>query len=110
MGSLLKHWPMPQQKRRYDPLVLRAQVAEKQRNIFAIRNTDAGKLPFEPESITDVDLTHLHFDHAGGISKWASGGGKIAELCYPQAKIWLQQSNFENAQNPSPRERASYLK
>ena len=39
----------------------------KQRQIFAIRNTPGADLPFSPDTVTDVILTHLHFDHAGGI-------------------------------------------
>ena len=60
-----------------------------------------------PEAITDVILTHLHFDHAGGISYYDSGELK---LTYPNAKIHLQKDNFDLALNPNVREKASYLK
>ena len=83
--------------------------AEKPRKIFEIKNEPSEKLGFAPESVTDIILTHLHFDHAGGISRWKDAQKKEAELTYPKAKMWLQRSNFENARNPNPREQASYL-
>jgi glyoxylase-like metal-dependent hydrolase (beta-lactamase superfamily II) len=80
----------------------------KQRQIFAIRNTPAAELPFTPDTVTDVILTHLHFDHAGGISRFAADV-KTAELVYPKATVWLQRANYETACKPNMRERASYL-
>jgi len=80
----------------------------KQRQIFAIRNTPAADLPFSADTVTDVILTHLHFDHAGGISRFA-GDGKTAELVYPKATVWLQRANYKTASQPNMRERASYL-
>lgn len=82
---------------------------EKQRAIFAIRNTPANELGIEPEQITDIILTHLHFDHAGGISRYKSGSPEELELVYPQATVHVQKANFENAANPNVKERASYL-
>lgn len=80
---------------------------DKQRQIYAIQNNP---LPagFDPGSVTDVILTHLHFDHAGGISRF-DGTNKPVPV-YPSARIHLQYDNFENAKNPSLKERASYLK
>ncbi|MEZ6197186.1 MAG: MBL fold metallo-hydrolase [Planctomycetota bacterium] len=60
----------------------------------------------EPESITDVVLTHLHFDHAGGVSSMRDGE---ARLVFPQAVHWVQRRNLDNARRPGIRERASYL-
>jgi glyoxylase-like metal-dependent hydrolase (beta-lactamase superfamily II) len=82
--------------------------APKQRQIFAIKNTPPSDLGFSPETVTDVILTHLHFDHAGGISRFTADG-KTLELVYPQATVWLQRANYENARQPNRRERASYL-
>jgi len=59
-----------------------------------------------PEDVTDVILTHLHMDHAGGVAR-RGASGKI-ELTFPNATHHLQRKNLENASNPSPRERASY--
>lgn len=57
--------------------------------------------------ITDVILTHLHFDHAGGATK--SVNGKIVPT-FENATYHLQKANFETALNPNIREKASYLK
>ena len=80
---------------------------DKQRSIFAINNTQQKDWGFEPKSITDLILTHLHFDHAGGVSFYDAAGS--LKLTFPNAQIHLQESNFKNAKNPSLKERASYL-
>jgi glyoxylase-like metal-dependent hydrolase (beta-lactamase superfamily II) len=58
-----------------------------------------------PESITDVFLSHLHFDHCGG----ATTGNPEQPLAFPQARIHIQQAQWDWARNPSSRDRASYL-
>ena len=60
-----------------------------------------------PEEITDVILTHLHIDHAGGILSGSSS--EESRLTFPKARIHLQRKNLETALNAGPRERASYL-
>ena len=60
--------------------------------------------------VTDVILTHLHFDHAGGLSRRVGGSGQEVEPCYPGARAHLQEANWDVARAPGPRERASYLK
>lgn len=79
---------------------------EKERGIFAIKTIPFKDAGVVPEDITDVVLTHLHFDHAGGISYIKDGK---ALLSFPNATIHLQRDNFENAKSPNLRERASYL-
>ena len=61
----------------------------------------------KPEDITDVILTHLHFDHTGGSTK--SENGKIVPA-FPNAKYFVQKKNFEWAMNPSDRDKGSYIK
>lgn len=58
------------------------------------------------DDITDVILTHLHFDHAGGTTK--EKNGKIAPT-FAKATYYVQKSNYENALQPNVREKASYL-
>lgn len=82
---------------------------EKDRKIFGIELDPAVHGKFALDQVTDVILTHLHFDHAGGISKYKPGTSEL-ELCFPQATVHLQKDNFENALKPNLRERASYLK
>ena len=56
--------------------------------------------------ITDVILTHLHFDHAGGSTTEING-----ELVptFPKAKYYVQRENLETAKKPNIREKASYF-
>lgn len=61
---------------------------------------------YNPEDITDVILTHLHFDHAGGAT--CAHNGEIVPT-FPKAIYHVQKSNLENATQPNIRERASYL-
>ncbi len=64
------------------------------------------RLGLKPEDITDVILTHLHFDHAGGATKEVAG--RLVPT-FPNAKYYVQKSNLETAQNPNLREKASYF-
>jgi glyoxylase-like metal-dependent hydrolase (beta-lactamase superfamily II) len=57
--------------------------------------------------ITDVVLTHLHFDHAGG-STWRDGDA--LRPVFANARYHVQRRNWDNAHDPNPRERASYLR
>jgi len=57
------------------------------------------------ESITDVVLTHLHFDHAGGGFRQGEDG---LELVFPNATHWVQQKHWDWSRNPSQRDRASF--
>lgn len=56
--------------------------------------------------ITDVVLTHLHFDHAGAAVSWRDGALRPT---FPNAKYYVQKQNLETARNPNRRERASYF-
>lgn len=55
--------------------------------------------------ITDVILTHLHFDHAGGST--TEKNGQLVPT-FPKARYHLQRKNLETAQKPNIREKASY--
>jgi glyoxylase-like metal-dependent hydrolase (beta-lactamase superfamily II) len=76
--------------------------SEKNRAIFSI-----GDEPYIPlEGITDVLLTHLHFDHVGGISRIENGE---VTPNYPDARHYVSAANYENGKHPNVREKASYL-
>ncbi|MDA8979762.1 MBL fold metallo-hydrolase [Chitinophagales bacterium] len=63
---------------------------------------------FSPEDITDVVLTHLHFDHCGGaVSKDADGS---LYTTFPNATYWSDKEHWNWAINPNAREKASFLK
>jgi glyoxylase-like metal-dependent hydrolase (beta-lactamase superfamily II) len=64
-------------------------------------------LNLKPEDITDVILTHLHFDHTGGSTKHENG--KIVPA-FPNAKYFVHKKNYEWAMNPSERDKGSYIK
>ncbi len=63
---------------------------------------------YKPEDITDVVLTHLHFDHVGGAVKWAEDG-KTPELTFPNATYYCTKKQWDTAMDPNPREKASYF-
>lgn len=60
------------------------------------------------EDITDVFLTHLHFDHCGGAVKKDKQGRLVPT--FPNATYWTNKTHFDWAMNPNERERASFLK
>lgn len=62
---------------------------------------------YEPEEITDVVLTHLHFDHCGGAVSLSNGK---SELTFKNATYWSSEQHWNWAINPNPREKASFLK
>lgn len=66
---------------------------------------DAG---FSKSDITDVFLTHLHFDHCGGALERNADGEIIPD--FPNAIYWSCKSHLDWALDPNPRERASFLK
>ncbi|MBC8214607.1 MAG: MBL fold metallo-hydrolase [Candidatus Marinimicrobia bacterium] len=57
--------------------------------------------------ITDVIITHLHFDHSGGATSIDENGELIPT--FPNAKYWISETNWNHANNPNPKDRASYL-
>lgn len=65
------------------------------------------KTGFEKEDITDVILTHLHFDHCGGA---VSMQNNILVPTFPNATYWSQSQHWQTAVNPNAREKASFLK
>lgn len=63
---------------------------------------------FSRSDITDVFLTHLHFDHCGGALERSSSGEIVP--AFPNATYWSCASHLEWALNPNDREKASFLK
>jgi len=62
---------------------------------------------FEPEDITDVIFSHLHFDHCGGTTYYDENGN-IAHT-FPNATYHVTRQHLETATNPNAREKASFL-
>ena len=65
------------------------------------------KYGFTKDDITDVFLTHLHFDHCGGSIK--REGDKLVPN-FPNATFWSNESHWVTATQPNEREKASFLK
>ena len=78
----------------------------------------------KPEDITIVINTHLHFDHAGGNTKWRDEGGGMRDEAkspnlhpsslipypsFPNARYLVSKSEVAHAESPHERDRASYL-
>lgn len=66
------------------------------------------KRGFSFHDITDVILSHLHFDHAGG-SIQHNNNRSGWELTFPNAAYWVSKPQWEWAIHPNPREKASFL-
>lgn len=61
-----------------------------------------------PEAITIVINTHLHFDHAGG-NTFSDADGRVAPA-FPNARYFVSRAEFEHGEQPTERDRASYLR
>ena len=72
-------------------------------------DSSLAKLGFNRDDITDVFLTHLHFDHCGGsiqFNKEKTG----YEPAFKNARYWSNTNHWQWATEPNPREKASFLK
>lgn len=66
------------------------------------------KLGFGLDEITDVFLSHLHFDHCGGAVKYNTDRTKL-ETVFKNATYWSTENHWEWATKPNAREKASFL-
>jgi glyoxylase-like metal-dependent hydrolase (beta-lactamase superfamily II) len=66
------------------------------------------KFGFHRDDITDVFLTHLHFDHCGGSVQWNKDKTGY-EVAFKNAKYWTNENHWEWATKPNLREKASFL-
>ncbi|MDR0541247.1 MAG: MBL fold metallo-hydrolase [Dysgonamonadaceae bacterium] len=64
------------------------------------------KQGFEPEQVTDVVLSHLHFDHCGGCTYRDSNGN--LQITFPNARHWAARKQFNNYLNPNALEKTSF--
>jgi glyoxylase-like metal-dependent hydrolase (beta-lactamase superfamily II) len=71
-------------------------------------NGNLNKLGFSKDDITDVFLTHLHFDHCGGAIQWNKDRTGF-EPVFKNAKFWSTENHWQWATEPNAREKASFL-
>ena len=69
--------------------------------------TSLHKAGFRESEVTDMFLTHLHFDHCGGSVKYKDGG---AVLTFSNARYWSNPQHWKWATQPNAREKASFLR
>ena len=67
------------------------------------------ELGFQPDDVTDVFMTHLHFDHCGGSIRWNKDRTGY-ESAFKNAVFWTNKDHWEWATEPNAREKASFLK
>lgn len=88
-------------------------LSEKLNDIYGVDHSQftleksLAELSYSTDDITDVILTHLHFDHAGGSTYRAENGD--IKLTFPNAVYYLQKKQWEWANNPSDRDKASFF-
>jgi glyoxylase-like metal-dependent hydrolase (beta-lactamase superfamily II) len=86
---------------------------EKLKDIYKLNNTTGDLLTslrnvgLYPNDITDVILTHLHFDHAGGSTTVVDG--KLVPT-FPKARYYVQKKQWELSQNPTEKDRGSFMR
>jgi glyoxylase-like metal-dependent hydrolase (beta-lactamase superfamily II) len=90
-----------------------SKFTEKQRDIYRLDTAGSelhrslARHGISAEDVTDVLLTHLHFDHAGG-STHAEGGEIIPS--FPKARYYVQKAHWELALHPTEKDRGSFMK
>ena len=72
-------------------------------------HSSLAKHGFSADDVTDVFLTHLHFDHCGGSVKWNQDRSGF-EMAFKNAKYWSNPDHWKWATEPNNREKASFLR
>lgn len=89
----------------FEPKLRERYGVQEPRHILIDSLREAG---FEHEDIDVVVLSHLHFDHAGGLlAPWSEG--REPELLFPNATFVVGSNHWERARHPHPRDRASFI-
>lgn len=71
-------------------------------------DTALNKLGYSAAEVTDVILTHLHFDHCGTCTKFNNDKSEVVPV-FPNANYWVGKAQWENFLNPNVREGDSYF-
>ena len=87
--------------------------SEKQAGIYGVNRSQTfarslfEKTGYQPEDITIVVNTHLHFDHCGGNTIKNESGETLPQ--FPNARYFVSENEFNHAVNPTERDRVSYV-
>jgi len=68
-----------------------------------------GEMGLSLTDVTDVVITHLHFDHNGGLTDWYDEPGGKTTLRFPNARHWVHRMHLEHARSATPKDRASFV-
>ena len=71
-------------------------------------DTALNKLGYSAAEVTDIILTHLHFDHCGTCTKFNNDKSEVVPV-FPNANYWVGKAQWENFLNPNVREGDSYF-
>lgn len=89
----------------FDPRMRERYGVQESQHVLIDSLREAG---FEHEDIDVVVLSHLHFDHAGGLlAAWSEG--REPELLFPNATYVVGAQHWQRAMQPHPRDRASFI-
>ncbi|MDG2524707.1 MBL fold metallo-hydrolase [Stenotrophomonas sp. HITSZ_GD] len=89
----------------FEPRLRERYGVQEDRHVLVDSLREAG---FEHEDIDVVVLSHLHFDHAGGLlAPWSEG--RAPELLFPNATFLVGAAHWQRALHPHPRDRASFI-
>ncbi len=89
----------------FEPKLRERYGVQEPRHVLMESLREAG---FEHEDIDVVVLSHLHFDHAGGLlAQWSEG--REPELLFPNATFLVGAEHWQRALHPHPRDRASFI-
>ncbi len=89
-----------------------SKFTEKQKDIYRLENdrfdlaSSLRRLGLTTDDITDVLLTHLHFDHAGGSTERVDGALRPA---FRNARYYVQRQHWQQAVNPTIKDRGSFM-
>lgn len=68
-----------------------------------------GKHGLGAADVTDVIVTHAHFDHCGGLTEWDSEPGGKVRVRFPGAHHWVHESHWMHAMSPFEKDAASFM-
>ena len=89
-----------------------SKFTEKQKDIYHLDQSQSdlisslNRVGYQASDVTDVILTHLHFDHAGGSTVLMDG--EIVPA-FPNARYLVQRAHWEHAQHPTEKDRGSFM-